>query len=429
MRALCAHVERKIASQLPHQFALVHDGWSHGSTHYLAIFATFPSSDPIGYTWTLLAFAPINDEESLSADDHYEFTVFVLELFGKTWDNVVALIGDNCSTNGAFARRAGVPLIGCTSHLFILFMSDMLADHADVIDKVNQLMTKLRFTLPAARLRRLTPLVAKTNNTTRWSSTYSMLKRYNEIKSFLIDINDNNIDVLRLNVVEDREVTTLLTKLEDLNAITLALQSEDCSLLDARQIFDTVIEDYPDAAARLDRSTAIVKNPAFEDGVVKVLLGSKASLTSVEAQAIKALRDSQARQGSEEGAAVPALSLAERALKKKKVMGAPSVYKDCRFLRPTSNMCERFSSATKLAVGDRRCSITPKNFEEQLFLRANIHFWTTEDVQAMMRTLELLAEVSVSLEMMELCNVMEALDVKDNDEDGHSLDVMEILQL
>ncbi|ETV83487.1 hypothetical protein H257_04208 [Aphanomyces astaci] len=263
MHALCAHVERKIASQLPDQFALVHDGWSHGSTHYLAIFATFPSSDPIGYTRT---------------------------------------------------------------HRFNLFMSDVLADHADVIDKVNQLMTKLRFTLPAARLRRLTPLVAKTNN--------------------------------------NREVTALLTKLEDLNAITLALQSEDCSLLDARQIFDTVIEDYPDAAARLGRSAAIVKNPAFEDGVVKVLLESEASLTNVEAEAIKALRDSQASQGSEEGVAVPALSLAERALKKKKVMRAPSVYKDCRFLRPTSNMCERFFSATKLAVGDRRCSITPKNFEE-----------------------------------------------------------------
>ncbi|ETV86973.1 hypothetical protein H257_01991 [Aphanomyces astaci] len=52
MHALCYHVERKIASQLPDKFALVHDGWSHGSTHYLAIFATFPSSDPIGYTRT-----------------------------------------------------------------------------------------------------------------------------------------------------------------------------------------------------------------------------------------------------------------------------------------------------------------------------------------------------------------------------------------
>ncbi|RHY54374.1 hypothetical protein DYB34_008861 [Aphanomyces astaci] len=350
MHALCTHVERKIASQLPDQFDLVHDGWSHGSTHYLATFATFPSSDPIGYTRTLLVFAPIYNEDSLSADVHYKFTVFVLELYGKTWDNVIALIGDNCSTNGAFARRAGVPLIGCASHRFNLFMSDVLADHANFIDQVNQLMTKLRFTLPAARLRRLTSLVAKTNKTTRWSSTYSMLKWYNEIKSFLIDINDNNIYVLRLNVVEDREVTALLTKLEDLNAITLALQFEDCSF-DARQIFDTVIEDYPDAAAQLGRSAVIVKNPAFEDGVVKVLLGSEASLTSVEAEAIKALRDSQASQGSEESVAMLELSLAERALKKKKVMRAPSVYKDCRFLRPTSNMCKRFSRLRSWRLG------------------------------------------------------------------------------
>ncbi|RHZ02532.1 hypothetical protein DYB28_006979 [Aphanomyces astaci] len=49
------------------------------------------------------------------------------------------------------------------------------------------------------------------------------------------------------------------------------------------------------------------------------------------------------------------------------------------------------------------------------------------DFNSLMRTLQ--AEVSATLEMMELCNVMEALDVKDNDEDGLTLDVMEILQL
>ncbi|RHY38643.1 hypothetical protein DYB34_008102 [Aphanomyces astaci] len=49
------------------------------------------------------------------------------------------------------------------------------------------------------------------------------------------------------------------------------------------------------------------------------------------------------------------------------------------------------------------------------------------DFNSLMRTLQ--AEVNASLEMMELCNVMEALDVKDNDEDGLTLDVMELLQL
>ncbi|RHY69010.1 hypothetical protein DYB38_008010 [Aphanomyces astaci] len=49
------------------------------------------------------------------------------------------------------------------------------------------------------------------------------------------------------------------------------------------------------------------------------------------------------------------------------------------------------------------------------------------DFNSLMRTLQ--AEVNASLEMMELCNVMEAVDVKDNDEDGLTLDVMELLQL
>ena len=38
---LTALVEEKISSVLPDKFALIIDGWSHTSTHYLAIFASF----------------------------------------------------------------------------------------------------------------------------------------------------------------------------------------------------------------------------------------------------------------------------------------------------------------------------------------------------------------------------------------------------
>ncbi|RHY70396.1 hypothetical protein DYB30_014109 [Aphanomyces astaci] len=136
---------------------------------------------------------------------------------------------------------------------------------------------------------------------------------------------------------DDEDLYSLTAQQKRMAMMKRAVAARDlCSLLDVRQIFDTVIEDYPDADARLGRSAVIVKNPAFEDGVVKVLLGSEASLTSVEADAIKALRVSQASQGSEEGVAVPVFSLAERALKKNKVLRSPGVYKDCRFLRPTA---------------------------------------------------------------------------------------------
>ncbi|RHY24874.1 hypothetical protein DYB32_008648 [Aphanomyces invadans] len=49
------------------------------------------------------------------------------------------------------------------------------------------------------------------------------------------------------------------------------------------------------------------------------------------------------------------------------------------------------------------------------------------DYNILMRTLQ--AEVSASLEMMELCNIMESLNVKDEDDCGLTLIAMEILQL
>ncbi|RLO12335.1 hypothetical protein DYB28_000238 [Aphanomyces astaci] len=104
------------------------------------------------------------------------FESFVLELYGKSWKNVVALIGDNCSTNVAFARLAGLPLVVCDSHRFNLVVSDLLSNHDVVIQKVNILMRKLRNILPAARLRRLTPLRAKTLNATRWTSAFSLTR-------------------------------------------------------------------------------------------------------------------------------------------------------------------------------------------------------------------------------------------------------------
>ncbi len=69
----------------------------------MAVFATFPSSDLIGYKKVLLSFSPINNEDSLSARAHLEYMEYVLEMYGKSWANVAALVGDNCNVNGAFA--------------------------------------------------------------------------------------------------------------------------------------------------------------------------------------------------------------------------------------------------------------------------------------------------------------------------------------
>ena len=74
-------VEEKIATLLPEKIALVFDGWSSDSTHYLAVFATFPSANERVFSQRLLTMSPMGDETTLSASEHYEFLSYLLGLY------------------------------------------------------------------------------------------------------------------------------------------------------------------------------------------------------------------------------------------------------------------------------------------------------------------------------------------------------------
>ncbi|RQM30587.1 hypothetical protein B5M09_006631 [Aphanomyces astaci] len=75
-------------------------------------------------------------------------------------------------------------------------------------------------------------------------------------------------------------------------------------------------------------------------------------MTAEECESVIKLRNEETIESSAAAVALPLMSLAERALKKKKVTRVTSGFMDCRFLCLTSNMCERFFSSTKLAIGD-----------------------------------------------------------------------------
>ncbi|ETV69647.1 hypothetical protein H257_14670 [Aphanomyces astaci] len=76
--AMCRWMESKISETLPESFAIVYDGWTSGSTHYVAMFATFPNNSHRGYEKVLLAMSPMNEEDSLSAAAHVQYLNFVL---------------------------------------------------------------------------------------------------------------------------------------------------------------------------------------------------------------------------------------------------------------------------------------------------------------------------------------------------------------
>jgi hypothetical protein len=71
---------------------------------------------------TMLSMKPllVDSIQGMRAQDHLDHVEKVLESYGKTFDNIVCLVGDNCSVNQCMARILDGPLIGCASHKFNL---------------------------------------------------------------------------------------------------------------------------------------------------------------------------------------------------------------------------------------------------------------------------------------------------------------------
>ncbi len=80
MHLLTMHVGKRISALLPDKFALFFDGWSAGIDHYVAIFATYPSSNAKGFQSILLAFI---SHMWLSSTFHWNHTrnVSIMESF------------------------------------------------------------------------------------------------------------------------------------------------------------------------------------------------------------------------------------------------------------------------------------------------------------------------------------------------------------
>ncbi len=107
MERLFKKVETKISMLLPNKFALILDSWTNYDTHYVAVYATYPSENSCSFTTLLLAFAPFENETSRSSSCHENLFQYVLNVYNRDLNNVCALIGDNCAVNLAVARKLG----------------------------------------------------------------------------------------------------------------------------------------------------------------------------------------------------------------------------------------------------------------------------------------------------------------------------------
>lgn len=380
MTLLTNEVEKKISNMLPPKFALVLDGWTKKSTHYVGVYASYNANKIEGYEMVLLSFSPLLQETSFSARDHYDFLESILNIYGKSLENVVAICGDNAEVNKALANLCNVPLVGCASHRFNLAVLDYLKPYEELIKKVNNLMGKLKGLKMSGILRKFTSLCPVQKNDTRWSSIASMFYRYEQLKCFFIkeelSLQTSLIDLIP-NARDNSKITNLLGHLNTFNSVTLALQKEEITIADVRYLHDNLMSTYPTLSKYLSIDSHIVHSPAFEMALVKIQEGQLNELTNVEKDSVSNLKLLASSSNITSDFSVNSENYAYNVLSKRKLERNSYVpsYLDTRFIVPTSNAVERLFSTVGYTFDDLRQKLLPHNLEMQIFLKSNSHLW------------------------------------------------------
>ncbi|POM57552.1 Hypothetical protein PHPALM_37916, partial [Phytophthora palmivora] len=375
-------VEKNIGAVLPDKFGAILDDWTHGTEHYMAVYACFELNGV--RHCPLLSLAPIinGPDDSLNAESHVAALAAFLPFFGKGLSNVNFLVGDNCAMNKRLARLMEVPLIGCASHRLNLAVRGFLESYEADLEQVQSLMRRLRTITQAAKLRLRTSLRPKLRNETRWGSTYTMLARYFELREF-ITADDEELAEEMPSPAANQRLKSLLTQLADVESVSKKLQTEDLTLLDARDLLDGLMEIQPSFNNYLAPRADIVHSPDFGSGAVKVLGGQSKRLPRAERTALQPFLKAEKAAEEATGEAEPTkIGFADRILKRRKVEATPSVYELLAIIPPTSNIVERLFSVARMVLRYERNRLTPLSLEMILFLKMNESYWDVTTVDA-----------------------------------------------
>ena len=394
-------VEKKITQEarMASAFALVFDGWSEASRHFIGLFIVFPGKgrgnddgdvNPIMY---LLAFAPLLDETNFSADNHATFIKATLEWFSLSRERLFCLIGDNCSTNKATANRLGVPLLGCRSHRLNLaveqYLKKFLAAESELVGK---LMSKLATLKLSGRLRLMTSLRPVKRNETRWTGVPDMFQRFERLLPNLDSANKDEIMDLIPNANQEKNIKERKQALADFKSVTIALQGVDMSIKESDVLFRSIIDEYTefDFEAFLGADANIIHDKVLEKAVLKIQSSKEETLTADEKESVSKLLRCQTTNEQESTASCEdeersdaQLTFAERALKRQRIQektGVCSNYINTNFLLPTSCVVERLFSQAKRVFSPHRRRLHTKTLEALLFLNQNRRLWNLKKI-------------------------------------------------
>jgi hypothetical protein len=390
--ALREDVEETIKQRLPKKYAILFDGWSHETEHFLGMTAAYGGSNSNNYVEILLSLQPLLKDgiTGLTAEDHMvHITKALCERYGRSLDEVVCLVGDNCSVNQSLARKLDIPLLGCGAHKLNLAIRAWILEQPgflEAIEKVSKLMSKARTTKNSAKLRALTNLKAIKDNETRWTSTFRMVERFLRLKDEF-----TKVDTLDSYIPSASEVRTLETNFEFLKKFNLLIkdiQRTGMSFIEVRLLFDFILADHPTLGPHLRHDASIVQDVPFETALMKLHSGTP--LTVEEQETVARLRiptvagdDEQGQQQDDETRELSYLEKVQIQLKRRRLNEFSTEqhqYMNLEHLPGTSVTLERLFSSAKFVLTDARNRTSPVLFEALIFLQKNRQFWDVNSV-------------------------------------------------
>ncbi|OWY95672.1 hypothetical protein PHMEG_00034260, partial [Phytophthora megakarya] len=247
------------------------------------------------------------------------------------------------------------------------------------LEEVQTLMRKLRTLKQAAKLRAKTPLMPVLRQDTRWASTFAMLKRYFRLREFLSADDEELADLLPSRVAH-RKLEGVMSDLRCVESVSKMLQSEGLTLLDARDLFDGLLEARPSMTNCLAPNAAIVHSPEFETAVVKVLAGKQELLDELAALEPLLQRDVSSSESAESSSEEE--GFAEHILKRRRISSELPTYQLLRCIPPTSNAVERLFSVARAVLRLERHRLSPMTLEMILFLKINSGYWNVATVDS-----------------------------------------------
>ena len=87
MGLVTKQVEKGIAAELTEKLALIFDGWSKQSTHFVGVFAAIPSTDNHEYETILMSFSPLASEASFTANS-LKFKSALVKIQEEAYDSL-----------------------------------------------------------------------------------------------------------------------------------------------------------------------------------------------------------------------------------------------------------------------------------------------------------------------------------------------------